>query len=82
MQVQVLSPLQERRLMARSEEHEIQKRYDALFELYVQHIHSHRLGTGNKCDGCVKLANELIKRELNKEHIDPADHEEQYNETD
>jgi hypothetical protein len=30
----------------------LRDRYDILFELYADHIHDHRLGTGKACDRC------------------------------
>lgn len=43
---------------------ELQKRYDILFEMYVEHIHEHRLGVGKTCDDCIRLANEEIENRL------------------
>ena len=43
---------------------ELQKRYDVLFEMYVEHIHEHRLGIGKTCSDCIRLANEEIKHRL------------------
>ena len=46
---------------------ELQKRYDVLFEMYVEHIHDHRLGAGKGCSDCVRLANLEIERRLANE---------------
>jgi len=46
----------------------LQKRYDVLFEMYVEHIHEHRLGVGVTCFDCVDLANRQIERRLEKDY--------------
>ena len=46
------------------ENEELQKRYDVLFEMYVEHIHEHRLGVGKTCEDCIRLANKEIERRL------------------
>lgn len=46
---------------------QLRKRYDILFDLYVKHIHEHRLGTGEICDGCIELANKEIDDIMNSE---------------
>jgi len=52
---------------------DLQKRYDVLFEMYVEHIHEHRLGVGKTCDDCVRLANEEIERRLTKRALAGGD---------
>jgi hypothetical protein len=48
-------------------------RYQALFELYTEHIHAHRLGTGKTCDDCIRLTNEAIDERI-RESIDASSH--------
>jgi len=45
---------------------DLQDKYDALFSLYVAHIHDHRLGTGKECEDCIRLANQQIKDEIGR----------------
>jgi hypothetical protein len=42
----------------------LRDRYDILFELYADHIHDHRLGTGKACDGCKAMIDAQIDAAL------------------
>lgn len=47
---------------------ELQKRYDALFEMYVKHIHEHSLGAipAMECTSCIQLANLQIDKHISQ----------------